>query len=223
MKMNFGLRFFLCSMVLLGLQGLNIVPVNAFDPTPPKLETATLSTDQLPDTGGDVIVTLRVTSKSGFLNHPVFIISLPGDSSRQLGGGIMFLTSGDSKDGVYSTSFHIQPNLMLGKYELVVFPLTDILQNTTNFIHTGVELAYGVSAQPQPTSQPTPSLIVNDPPASTPTALLISVSNPSDLLKISGLKATVDHLHATVAHLLSCLANAKRVISLRKYKILSGC
>ena len=206
-------------LAALGLISLVIAPASGFDSTPPNLESATFSQSQISESGGSVLVTLKITSNTGLLNLPVIVISLPSNAGRQLAFGSVALASGDSKSGIYSQQFQIPANQMPGSYQLVVYPLTDTSQNATSFIYTKTYLAYGNVTTPTPTPTPTPTFTVSpsESPISKPT------SNPIDLLSISNLNSSIVHLNTTVEHLRACLSSAKKIISSKKGKLPINC
>jgi hypothetical protein len=204
--------------VVLGLATLVIAPASGFDSTPPSLDSSTISQSQMSDAGGNVTVTLTITSNSGLANQPVIVIDLPSDANRQLAGGVVPLTSGDSKNGVYSQQFQIPASLMPGTYQLVVFPLTDTSQNSTGkFLYTNSYLTYGNATSTTPTPVPTPT------PSSRPSPTASPSSNTSDLITISRLNSSVDQLNLTIARLRACLTTAKKIISSKKGKPPSSC
>jgi len=210
-------------LVVLGLVTLVIAPASGFDSTPPSLDSATISQSQISDSGGNVTVTLKISSNTGLANPPVIVFDLTSDANRQLAGGVVPLTSGDSKNGIYSRQFQIPASLMPGIYQLVVFPLTDTSQNVASFIDTHSYLTYGsvTSASPTPSTTPTPTPTPE--PSSSPSPIASPTSNPSDLVTISRLNSSVDQLHSTIDRLRACLATAKKIISSKKGKLPSSC
>lgn len=149
----------------------------AFDSTPPKVESCTISPRQVSDvTGGNVRVTIKVVSKNGLSTDVVSVLNLKNNTSgatRQLGGFIMRQESGDEFSGTWIQDIVVKPGLMPGIYELSIFPLTDKVQNGTFFIGCpGQEVSYGV-VTPAPT--PTPIVKVTPAPGTT-----VYVTNPTD-------------------------------------------
>ena len=172
----------------------------AFDATPPKVESCTISPRQVSDvTGGNVRVTIKVSSKSGLSSNVLSVLNLknnPSNEVRQLGGFIMSRESGDEFSGTWIQDIAVKPGLMPGIYELSIFPLTDKVQNGTFFQGCpGQDVAYGVAIPtptptltPTPTPTPTPTVTVTATPAPTVTvtalptpAPTVYVKNPADL------------------------------------------
>jgi hypothetical protein len=137
----------------------------AFDTTPPKVESCTISPRQISDVdGGNLRVTIKVTSKNGLSSNVLSVLNLKNNTSsatRQLGGFIMTRESGDEFSGTWIQDIAVKPGLMPGIYELSIFPLTDKVQNGTSFLGCpGQDVAYGVTTPtpaPTPTPKPTPA------------------------------------------------------------------
>jgi hypothetical protein len=137
----------------------------AFDPTPPKVESCTISPRLVSDvSGGNVRVTIKVVSKNGLSSNVLSVLNLKNNTSsatRQLGGFIMTRESGDEFSGTWIQDIAVKPGLMPGIYELSIFPLTDKLQNGTFFLGCpGQEVLYGsptLIATPTPTPTRTPT------------------------------------------------------------------
>ena len=139
----------------------------AFDSTPPKVESCTVSPRLISDvSGGNVRVTIKVVSKNGLSSNVLSVLNLKNNTSsatRQLGGFIMTRESGDEFSGTWIQDIAVKPGLMPGIYELSIFPLTDKLQNGTFFLGCpGQEVLYGsptiiATPTPTPTRTATPS------------------------------------------------------------------
>jgi hypothetical protein len=136
---------------------------SAFDSTPPKVESCTISPRQVSDTSGGIIrVTIGIVAKNGLTSNVLSVLNLAsGSSSRQLGGFIMRRESGDEYAGTWVQDIDVKPGLMPGVYALSIFPLTDNNQNSTSFLKCpGQDVSYGV-AEVKPTPIPT---ITQSPP-----------------------------------------------------------
>lgn len=146
----------------------------AFDTTPPKVESCTISPRQISDVdGGNLRVTIKVTSKNGLSSNVLSVLNLKNNTSsatRQLGGFIMTRESGDEFSGTWIQDIAVKPGLMPGIYELSIFPLTDKVQNGTSFLGCpGQDVAYGATTPtPAPTPTPTPKPIVTVAPKQEP-------------------------------------------------------
>ena len=152
-------------LVVLVLGTGSPVSAIAFDSTPPKVESCTVSPRLISDvSGGTVRVTIKVVSKNGLSSNVLSVLNLKNNTSsatRQLGGFIMTRESGDEFSGTWIQDIAVKPGLMPGIYELSIFPLTDKLQNGTFFLGCpGQEVLYGSPipiATPTPSRTPTPS------------------------------------------------------------------
>jgi len=152
-------------LVVLVLGTGSPVSAIAFDSTPPKVESCTVSPRLISDvSGGTVRVTIKVVSKNGLSSNVLSVLNLKSNTSsatRQLGGFVMTRQSGDEFLGIYVQDISVKPGLMPGIYELSIFPLTDKLQNGTFFLGCpGQEVLYGSPipiATPTPSRTPTPS------------------------------------------------------------------
>jgi hypothetical protein len=161
-------------------------PSYAFDSTPPKVTSATVSTNTIPSTGGSVTVTVKVHTNSGLGGNPVTIAILSTiDSSRTLAFGNLDKSDSNSglsycvpaasatvntcptptpvpinTDPTFSKTFVVRAGLMPGIYQLIVFSISDAAQNHSNgFYNTGVFINYGdyVVATTSPTPIPSTS------------------------------------------------------------------
>lgn len=147
--------------LIVALVSIQFVPnfALAFDSTPPKVESCTISPRVVSDaTGGTIRVTIKVQSISGLSSNVLSVLNLKNNNTgvtRQLGGFIMSRQSGDEFSSIWVQDIDVKPGLMPGIYELNIFPLTDKLQNGTSFIGCpGQDVTYGVAT---PTPSPTPS------------------------------------------------------------------
>lgn len=140
------------------LSGLLVWPAVGFDSTPPTVESCSVTPNALPDSGGSITTSVKVSSTNGLSSEPVGPLYLDGDSSRQLGGLVMSLISGDSKSGIYQQTFTVPANLKPGRYYLTIFPLRDVSQNSSNFYKCpNAYVDYGSFAKPTPTPTPVKS------------------------------------------------------------------
>ena len=152
-----------CLLVVLILSTGSSGSAIAFDSTPPKVESCTISPRLVSDvSGGNVRVTIKVVSKNGLSSNVLSVLNLKNNTSsatRQLGGFILTRESGDEFSGTWIQDIAVKPGLMPGIYELSIFPLTDKLQNGTFFLGCpGQEVLYGsptLLATPTPTRTPT--------------------------------------------------------------------
>jgi outer membrane murein-binding lipoprotein Lpp len=195
----------------------------AFDSTPPKIDSCSVSPNYLPETGGTLTVTVHITSSNGLMGNPVAPLYLEGDTTRQLGGLTLNLASGDTKSGVWVETINVAPNLMPGQYQVTIFPLTDLSQNSTGtfYLCPGAVVSYG-----QPSSQSTNSTNSSGNTSTNGNANSSGNSNSSiDTLQseISQLNAQLAGLQTKLSQITSQLQNALQRLANANSKIRKIC
>jgi hypothetical protein len=184
----------------------------AFDTTPPKVESCTISPRQISDIdGGKVRVTIKVVSKNGLSSNVLSVLNLKNNTSnstRQLGGFIMSRESGDEFSSTWVQDIDVKPGLMPGIYELSIFPLTDKVQNGTFFLGCpGQDVSYGVAAS-TPTPTPKPAQTVTPKPISSPTPLM-ETARSGELLQLKSQIALLQTQLVTLQSKLKKICSAK--------------
>lgn len=181
----------------------------AFDATPPKVESCTVSPRQISDvTGGNVRVTIKVASTNGLSSNVLSTLNLKNNTSsstRTLGGFIMSRESGDEFSGTWIQDIEVKPGLMPGIYELTIFPLTDKVQNGTFFLGCpGQDVSYGVVAQTptptpslMPTPTPAPTVTVTATPAPAPTVTVTATPVPAPTITVTATPVPAPTVYVT--------------------------
>jgi hypothetical protein len=187
--------YLLCALVI---GSVFVDEAEAFDSTPPKVESCTISPREISDvTGGTVRVSIKVVSINGLSSNVLSVLNLKNNTTnatRQLGGFIMTRESGDEFSSTWVQDIAVKPGLMPGVYELSIFPLTDKVQNGTFFLSCpGQDVSYGVAAaKPTPTPTPTPSATkVAQPSISQESVDVLLESNAQLKSQIASLQAQI--------------------------------
>lgn len=128
------------ALMVLALQSIGFSSVNAYDPTPPSVVSVMVSPNSLPESGGDVTVTVAISSVNGLVGNPVGGLYLQSDKSHNEGFVVMTEISGDSHNGTFQTTVHFTSADKPGRYSLTLFPLQDLDKNTTTGFLTPLTL-----------------------------------------------------------------------------------
>jgi len=169
------MRKMLMYFVIAGLTLSCNSSASAFDATPPKLEDCKVTPSVLPDTGGELTFSARITSISGLDRTPI-VRMFNKDMTRWIADVVSInRISGDLKSGIYQGKVTVGANLKPDRYYVAFDSLWDLSQNRTGQIWcSDAFVDYGGYQPPMPTPSP-----ANSPtPAPTPTASSTNVSTP---------------------------------------------
>lgn len=150
-----SISFLLCVFIA---SSTLVISSSAYDSSPPVLSDVSLSNFKLPEEGGTVTLSARVSSPSyGLEQNPLPVFSVEGNSktwSCTSSPMRMTLVSGDDKNGAYKCEINFVAPLMPGSYKLKFFPLTDKAGNATSFIDPNVTLVIGnvIAVSPSPSA-----------------------------------------------------------------------
>lgn len=124
------------------------------DVAPPQLVSFSMTPTSVDVSTGPktVTISMRLTDATG-VQAPAFILS-SRDTTQTLGFGIVPLTSGTTKDGVYSTTITIPQTAAIGAWDARIYPLSDTVGNTDNAFRDAAVLtvSQGVDTSPPETS-----------------------------------------------------------------------
>ncbi len=128
--MNIKLKLFFY-LILMSVSGLSF----GADVTPPQLESWELSPASINVDDGPAVVTaiFRLTDETGVDGFKVNVSARHDGSGQSSGFASVNLISGDYNDGVWQADLSIAANSAPGEWIVSLFPLTDILGNSSSF------------------------------------------------------------------------------------------
>jgi hypothetical protein len=145
-------------------------PANAaYNPTKPIVTQCSANPTSIPDTGGQLQVTVHVVDPTPI---SFVVVNVINSSSNSIAFGGLSLQSGSLTDGDWSNTFTVKPNLKPGLYSVMVQNVMDTSDNSLVFYYCpNLKVNYGNAQESTPAvpavtpkSTPTPKPSVLDKP-----------------------------------------------------------
>jgi hypothetical protein len=165
---------------------------SAFDATPPKLEDCKVTPVVLPESGGELTFSAKITSINGLERTPI-VRMFNKDMTRWIADVVsMNRIAGDSKSGIYQGKVTVGANLKPDRYYVAFDSLWDLSLNRTGQIWcSDAFVDYGgyqppvptPTAVPTPTPVPTPTTSSNNASAPKPSEVLFTALSSLEKLK----------------------------------------
>ena len=150
----------------------------AYNPTLPTVTECQASTNEIPDHGGPLTVTLHIVDPTPV---NIVVVNVMDQSANSIAFGALVLSSGLATDGYWSKTLSVAPDLRPEIYNVVAQNVSDTSSNSITFYFCpNLAINYGNAAvTPLPTPTPKASAIATLIP--TPLVTPTSITEPDAL------------------------------------------
>ena len=195
MKLRVTGLFAIVGVVFLGVQSVSADNL----PKTPAVTHCSITPKDLPASGGQLTVQVRVVSLNGVFSGVTAVTDNVNKNGEHLFTGSLTKVSGTAQDGVWQSVFSVTPNHSLGNYRLSLFPISDVQGVSDGYIHCDSEivnfgvasLGEGPSTQIQTLPTPTPTVTITAQPSPAPTVTITAQPSNSNVESIGTLKAQI--------------------------------
>jgi len=158
----------------------------AYNPTKPIVTQCSANPTSIPDTGGQLKVTVHVVDPTPI---SFVVVNVINSSSNSIAFGGLSLQSGTLTDGDWSNTFTVKPNLKPGLYSVMVQNVMDTSDNSLVFYYCpNLKVNYGNAQEATPT---VPPVTPKSTPIPKPSLLDKPIQGSDVVTDISNLKSQI--------------------------------